>query len=136
MATVVNHVGHCVRDLEQTQRFYEEVLGFEFWRQLLDLEAPLDTELVYLRNGSFVIELLHYRAGTTRESAMARAMNETGLTHLSISVDDIDAVVAKALAYGGSVLEQTHVGVAVMLRDPDGQLIELLTMAYHDNLPD
>lgn len=34
MATVVNHAGQCVRDLARTQRFYEEVLGFEFWRRV------------------------------------------------------------------------------------------------------
>jgi hypothetical protein len=34
------------------------------------------------------------------------------------------------------VLEQTHVGAAVMIRDPDGQLIEILPMGYRASLPD
>jgi predicted enzyme related to lactoylglutathione lyase len=63
-------------------------------------------------------------------------MNEIGLTHVSMSVDDIDATAAKAVDYGGSVLEQTNVGAAVMIRDPDGQLIELLPMGYRERLPD
>lgn len=96
----------------------------------------MNTDLGYLRNGDFVIELIHYRTGAAHEAAAPRAMNQADLTHLSVSVDDIDAVAAKAVEYGGTVLEQTHVGVAVMLRDPEGQLVELLTMAYHDNLPD
>jgi len=62
-------------------------------------------------------------------------MNEIGLTHLSLSVDDIDATAARAEAHGGSVLAQTHVGAAVMIRDPDGQLLELLPMAYRASLP-
>ncbi len=62
-------------------------------------------------------------------------MNEIGLTHLSVSVDDIDATAAKAVECGGSVLEQTNLGgLAVMIRDPDGQLLELLPMAYRDSL--
>ena len=61
-------------------------------------------------------------------------MNELGLTHLSVSVDDIAATAAKAVECGGGVLEQTNVGLAVMIRDPDGQLIELLPMAYRDSL--
>jgi predicted enzyme related to lactoylglutathione lyase len=82
-----------------------------------------------------VLELLSYAdAGTNpyRE----RVMNDIGLTHISVSVDNIEATAAKVTEYGGTVLHDTNVGAAVMIRDPDGQLIELLTMAYRDNLPD
>jgi predicted enzyme related to lactoylglutathione lyase len=61
-------------------------------------------------------------------------MNELGLTHISVSVEDIDATAAKAVEHGGSVLPQTHVGAAVMIRDPDGQLLELLPMSYRESL--
>ena len=57
-------------------------------------------------------------------------MNELGLTHLSISVPDIPATCAKVIEYGGRVDAKTDIGRAVMVRDPDGQLIELLTMEY------
>jgi catechol 2,3-dioxygenase-like lactoylglutathione lyase family enzyme len=143
---VFNHVGHCVADVDRSRRFYEEVLGFELWRefdapdemtaQLLDLPAPVGLRAVYLRQGEFVLELLGYRDAGTTPAPRPRVMNEIGLTHISVSVDDIDATVAKAVEYGGTVLEQTHVGLAVMIRDPDGQLLELLTMTYRDNLPD
>ena len=53
-------------------------------------------------------------------------MNEPGLTHLSISVDDIDRTLERVAAGGGSVVAETNLGMAVMIRDPDGQLIELL----------
>ena len=65
-----------------------------------------------------------------------RVMNEIGLTHLSVSVEDIDATAALAELHGGSVLPETHVGAAVMIRDPDGQLLELLPMGYRASLPD
>ena len=42
----------------------------------------------------------------------------------------------KAVEFGGSVVEGSDVGLAVFLRDPDGQLIELLTMDYVARLPD
>ena len=48
---VMNHMGQCVTDLERSRTFYEEALGFEFWRllelgdepsnKLLRLDAPL-----------------------------------------------------------------------------------------------
>jgi predicted enzyme related to lactoylglutathione lyase len=53
-------------------------------------------------------------------------LNEPGLTHLSVGVDDIGAVVASVAEFGGSVVAETDVGPAVFIRDPDGQLIELL----------
>jgi catechol 2,3-dioxygenase-like lactoylglutathione lyase family enzyme len=146
VGSVFNHVGHCVADVERSRRFYEEVLGFEFWReieppdemttQLLDLPQPAGLRAVYLRQGEFVLELLGFRGVETLPPARPRVMNEIGLTHISVSVDDIDATAAKAAAYGGRVLEQTHVGAAVMIRDPDGQLIELLPMGYRASLPD
>jgi catechol 2,3-dioxygenase-like lactoylglutathione lyase family enzyme len=142
---VFNHVGHCVTDIDRSRRFYEEVLGFEYWRaydppdemtaKLLGLAEPVGARAVYLRLGEFVLELLSYAdAGTNpyRE----RVMNDIGLTHISVSVDNIEATAAKVTEYGGTVLHDTNVGAAVMIRDPDGQLIELLTMAYRDNLPD
>ena len=104
--------------------------------QLLDLDRPVGLKAVYLRQGEFVLELLGFRGVGTTAPAAPRVMNEIGLTHISVSVDDIDATAAKAVEYGGSVLEQTHVGAAVMIRDPDGQLLELLPMGYRASLPD
>jgi predicted enzyme related to lactoylglutathione lyase len=63
-------------------------------------------------------------------------MNEPGLTHISVSVDDIPAACAQVTKFGGEVLTDTDIGVGIFVRDPDGQLIELLPMAYHDSLPD
>ena len=70
MGFVINHVGQCVTDVDRSRRFYEDVLGFEFWReiappdemtaQLIDLEPPLGVRAVYLRRDEFVLELIHY----------------------------------------------------------------------------
>lgn len=146
MGSVFNHVGHCVADVDRSRRFYEEVLGFEFWRELeppdemttklLDLAESAGLHAVYLRQGEFVLELLGFRGAGTTAPPRPRVMNEIGLTHISVSVEDIDATAARAVEHGGRVLEQTHVGLAVMIRDPDGQLIELLPMGYRDSLPD
>jgi predicted enzyme related to lactoylglutathione lyase len=63
-------------------------------------------------------------------------MNEPGLTHISVSVDDIAAACEQVTKYGGEVLTDTDIEFGIFVRDPDGQLIELLPMAYHDSLPD
>ena len=132
---VFNHVGHCVTDLDRSRRFYEELLGFTFQRdlkapdeatsRLLRLEPPVGLSAVYLTHGTFVLELLHFdRPGNA--PARERTFDEPGLTHLSLTVDDVAEVCGRVAEYGGEVLGDTNLGVAVMIRDPDGQLIELL----------
>jgi catechol 2,3-dioxygenase-like lactoylglutathione lyase family enzyme len=145
-SNVMNHMGQCVTDLERSRTFYEEALGFTFWRtlelddspsdQLLRLKAPLGFRACYLKQGSFVLELLHF-AGEGAEPApyRERTMNEIGLTHISLSVDDISATCALVEQYGGEVLWDTQLDSAsVFVRDPDGQLIELLPMAYAERV--
>jgi len=142
---VVNHLGQCVTDLARTRAFYEDVFDFEFWReisppdspsdQLLRLTPPIGMTACYLRRDGLVLELLHFAgAGARPGPAQTRTMNEPGLTHLSLSVDDLDATCATVVAHGGSVLEDTNIGFGVFVRDPEGQLIELLPMAYRDSL--
>jgi lactoylglutathione lyase len=133
-----NHVGQCVTDLERTRRFYVEVFGFEEARELhppdessgklLRIPVPLGMTACYLKRDDFVLELLHFADAGNRPRA-DRVVNEPGLTHISLSVDgkDLDATLAAVEAHGGEVLADTNIGVAVFVRDPEGQLLELLT---------
>ena len=59
-------------------------------------------------------------------------MNEVGLTHISVSVDSIDDTCAQIPEFGGEVLPDTNIGLGCFVRDPDGQLIELLPMSYRE----
>jgi lactoylglutathione lyase len=142
-SVVFNHVGHCVADVARSRRFYEELFGFELARQmavpdspadrLLRIEAPLGLTAVYLRKEALVLELIHFdRPGNP--PARPRVINEPGLTHLSFSVGDVAATAARVTEFGGEVLPDTNVGAAVFVRDPDGQLIELLPLAYRETL--
>ena len=138
--TAFNHVGHCVTDVAVARRFYEELLGFSHQRdlkvpdapasRLLRVPAPVGMTAVYLERDGFVLELLHFdREGNKPQRD--RSFTEPGLTHLSFSVDDVAATAARVADLGGEVLADTDMdGMAVMIRDPDGQLIELLPMSY------
>ena len=140
MTVRFNHIGHCVRDLERSTRFYRDLLGFTVEREirppddpsarLLGLDPPLGMTAVYLARDGFVLELLHYAAPGRTKPPRVRTMDEPGLTHLSVSVDDIDVVCEQVTGFGGEVVAGSHVGSAVFVRDPDGQLIELLPMTY------
>ena len=41
----------------------------------------------------------------------------------------------RAVEFGGQLIEESDVGAALFVRDPDGQLIELLPVAYRDRPP-
>ncbi|HEX5267040.1 MAG TPA: VOC family protein [Acidimicrobiales bacterium] len=132
--TSFGHVGHCVTDLERSRRFYVELFGFEALNEievpdtpsdrLLRVPAPVGLRAAYLRKDGFILELMEFRRPGNPPAA-ERVVNQPGLTHLSFSVDDVDAVTARVEELGGEVLADTHIGTAVFLRDPDGQLIEL-----------
>lgn len=144
-ATVVNHIGHCVSDLDRAKRFYVGAFGFVPWFEisppdegsdrLLGLTAPLGMTASYLRLGDVVLELLAFRDRAVQVPASPRVMDQVGLTHLSLAVEDLAATCAAVAEHGGEVLAQTDIGVAVFVRDPDGQLIELLPLSYRASLP-
>ena len=141
---VVNHVGLCVTDLERSRRFYEAVLGFTHQRdlpvpdvaasRLLQVPEPVGCTAVYLERDGFVLELLHFdREGNAPRRE--RSFTEPGLTHISFSVDDVDATCALVEQHGGTVLHDTDMGgLAINVRDPDGQILELLPMSYREGL--
>jgi catechol 2,3-dioxygenase-like lactoylglutathione lyase family enzyme len=140
---VFNHFGHCVTDLDRSVRFYTTLFGFVEKRRmtvpdgatapLLSLPAPVGLTAAYLEKDGSVLELLLFdRPGNP--PARRRAFNEPGLTHMSFCVDDPAAAAAAAAELGGSRVEGADVGAALMIRDPDGQVIELIAMAYRSTL--
>jgi lactoylglutathione lyase len=143
---ICNHLGIVVSDLERSKRFYQDVLGFRVWYEdssvpdaavgkLLGLEPPLAAELCYLELDGYAVELIHFAAPEAKVQSRVRTMSETGLSHLSVSVDDIRQAAARAVECGGSIVESSDLGIALMVRDPDGQLIELLTKDYPNGRP-
>jgi lactoylglutathione lyase len=142
--TVFNHVGLCVADRARSRRFYQGLLGFEFWweleppddgtDQLLQLERPVGLHATYLVRDGLVLELLDYSHREVH-SGSKRVMDEVGLTHLSLSVSDLAAVLTMVVSFGGSAVADTVSERSAMIRDPDGQLIELLADSWLAVLP-
>ena len=142
--TVFNHVGLCVADRERSRRFYEGLLGFELWweieppddrtAQLVQLPEPLGTHATYLVRDGFVLELIDY-SNRQVHAGSERVMDQVGLTHISFSVSDLNGVLEKVAEFGGAVLDGTVSEGAAMIRDPDGQLLEVLSDAWLDALP-
>jgi glyoxylase I family protein len=137
----MSHIGVCVSDWKRSLRFYGEGLGFRYVNELEFEGEPSATLLqldgvrfraVYLERDGVVIELLAYEAPDTLGEPEPRRMNQLGLTHLSLQVDDLDACLRELAAVGGRVLEETRIEVpeakarAIFVTDPDGTRIELV----------
>ncbi|MGZ5376868.1 MAG: VOC family protein [Mycobacterium sp.] len=142
--TIFNHVGLCVADRTRARHFYEGLLGFEFWweleppddatDQLLQLEKPIGLHATYLLRDGLVLELLDYSKRLT-DAGPQRLMDQVGLTHLSFSVSSLRDVLAMVELHGGSVVTGTVSERSAMIRDPDGQLLELLGEEWLAVLP-
>lgn len=141
---VFNHVGLCVADTARSRRFYEGLLGFTYWweleppdegtGQLLQLGQPIGLHATYLVRDGLVLELLAYSHRALRAGS-ERVLDQVGLTHLSLSVSDLGEVLAAVENFGGSVVEGTVSDQSAMVRDPDGQLLELLSDSWLAVLP-
>ena len=135
------HIGHVVSDIDVSVRFFTELFGFttdrelsfepEHLQDLLQLDPPSNMRAVYLLLGGFTLELMQFNP-ESRETAGSRVFNQTGLTHISLVVDDPAEIMGRVADFGGTIV--SNIGIAFVIRDPDGQLIELLPPSYNDGI--
>ena len=144
MGVTVSHLGICVSDLERSVRFYCDGLGFELvqshtvgdeFGRLMGLDDVV-LQSRFVRRDGVSVELLHFDSPGHSGEALPRPMNRLGITHLSLRVDDLDAMAATIESFGGTVLEATRTTFGapgasldfVYCTDPDGVRIELMRL--------
>jgi catechol 2,3-dioxygenase-like lactoylglutathione lyase family enzyme len=137
----LTHLGICVSDLERSLRFYRDVLGCKEVGRL-DLDGGMVDTLngmqgvkvrtIYLERDGWRLELIAFSEPAWIGPRAPRPMNQLGVTHLSLRVDDLDAVCAQLEGAGGGLLPETRIGRPVgrtrviMAHDPDGVRLELI----------
>ena len=138
----LSHIGLCVSNLERSITFYRDAFGYEVVSTikigpeadaLLDLKnTQLDAVYLQRPNEDTRIELLYYHSPGVEISKEIRAVNLTGLTHLSFRSSDLKATVEQVKKCGGKLIESSLIDnstygiMACMVTDPDGLRIELL----------
>ncbi len=144
MTISFSHIGICVSDLERSLRFYGDGLGFELvashrvgaeFASLMELDAVAVESRMLARDG-VTIELLAFVHPPPFGSRDRRPMNQLGLTHLSVRVDDVEAVAGTIARLGGEVVRSTRTRLEagssplefVYCTDPDGVRIELMDL--------
>src|SRR4051794_2066520 len=116
----VGHVNLRVTDLERAERFYRDVIGLRVTQR--------DAESVFLAAGAYHH---HVALNVWGGPGQPASPNSIGLHHFALRLPDTDALAAVAvriLRAGHEILGATDHGVnlAVYLRDPDGNGLELM----------
>jgi lactoylglutathione lyase len=144
MTLSISHIGICVSDLERSVRFYCEGLGFEpvashqvgeEFGALMELDQVSLESRMLARDG-VTVELLRFASPGFTGDGGRRPMNQLGLTHLSVRVDDVDELSATIERLGGTVVSTTRTTLDVAgarldflyCTDPDGVRIELMDL--------
>jgi lactoylglutathione lyase len=123
-------------------RFYCEGLGFEpaqahtvgaEFGRLMEVDDVVLRSRFVQRDG-VSLELLHFDSPGHSGGSERRPMNQLGITHLSLRVDDVDRVAHVIESLGGTVVTSTRTTLGpsddpldfVYCTDPDGVRIELM----------
>jgi catechol 2,3-dioxygenase-like lactoylglutathione lyase family enzyme len=122
IARGIHHVSFAVRDLERSRRFYEGVL---------ELEAIPRPELgvagMWYRAGASEVHLIETPPGADVGAAPGRLSPLAN--HSAFAIADYGATLARLKARGVEVLETNPERGQLWVRDPDGNVLELIVPA-------
>ncbi|MFV8164913.1 VOC family protein [Mycobacterium sp. 134] len=141
--TTVHHAGLCVRNMEESLRFYRDCVGLAVLADKVlhaDLESLLGAATETVRTvflgdtehpDSGIVELLDLGLRTIDEAEPQPGLPTRGVFLLSFQVD-VPATLSRleASGLGGTPRTMTTPGggIAATVTDPDGVMVELLSL--------
>ena len=133
-------MGIVVNDLEKTKDFWINTLGFKlhieakeespYIDELLDIKNPALTTVKLIDSNGFIIELLkfkHYQVG----NSWSGDLKTTGLTHIALTVDNLDELAAKLKKENYHTLSEIKISPnkkvkVLFIRGPEAIMLELV----------
>lgn len=117
----VHHLSFTVSDLDRSRRFYERVMGFE------TIPRPdFGVGGVWYGVGNAELHLIELPAGARVETAPKPEKITPLANHNAFAIDDYSKVLDYLKSEGVEVLETTPENGQMWIRDPDGNVLELI----------
>jgi catechol 2,3-dioxygenase-like lactoylglutathione lyase family enzyme len=133
-------VGIVVNDLEKTRDFWINALGFKlhieakeespYIDELLAIKDPMLTTVKLIDSKGFIIELLKFDNYQV-ENSWSGDLKTTGLTHIALTVDDLDELVDTLRKLDYQTISEIKTSPnkkvkVVFVRGPEGIMLELV----------
>lgn len=136
----IRHIGIVVEDLDKMLEFYCGVLGMKVAKEAVEdgtyIEKLIGLESAVVRtvklaadDGCTLIELLKFEGAIER--VQPKKLYHTGITHIAVTVEDVDAVYKKIVAKGLTpnsppVTSPDSYARLFFVQDPEGNYLELV----------
>jgi catechol 2,3-dioxygenase-like lactoylglutathione lyase family enzyme len=129
-----------VNDLEKTRDFWINILGFKlhieakekspYIDELLAIKEPMLTTVKLIDSKGFIIELLKFENYKV-ENSWSGDLKTTGLTHIALTVDNLDELVEILRKLDYQTLSEIKTSPnkkvkVVFVRGPEGIMLELV----------
>lgn len=124
MSNFARHVGIVVNDLEKSIHFWQELIGFKivsdniepspYIEELLSLNATNLRTVKFSDKKGFIVELLKFDS-STKESDWQGDLSTTGLTHIALTVENVEQLVNK-------LNEFSYTSLSKIMKSPNGQV--------------
>lgn len=138
MIQSLGHVGLGVSNLEQSLKFYRDVMGMQVLMELSVTDDRISRvigipgakcRIIHLKLGDGILELFEYSVPVGTNKAMDMRQCDYGLIHIGFEVNEFHKHVARfkemGLEFLGEPVEFRPDVWVVYLRGPDGEVIEL-----------
>jgi len=137
---MTRHVGIVVNDLEKTRDFWINTLGFKlhieakeespYIDELLAIKDPRLTTVKLIDSNGFIIELLKFENYQV-ENSWSGDLKTTGLTHIALTVDNLEGLVDKLKKQNYAPLSDIKISPSnkvkvVFVKGPEAIMLELV----------
>ena len=144
--TGLNHVGLSTPDIDRANAFYRDGLGFS---EIISFAWPVGTpgadaglgltdtaaSVTVLLTGNSYLEVLQFDSPLPIAFDSAPTLRREGISHIGLEVTNLESATDLVVASGGSVdANFPATETSRLVRDPDGNFIELHTSSQGDPL--